>query len=194
MTLDDVYEDIRSDSAFDHLRGDGIVLVPGRGLSLNPLAFVVGDAPGALDNTLRRPFSGPEGVVLERLMDLAGFSARSKVSDGYIPNSWLTNVIKYRLPGNRTPTRKEVADAVPHLRNEYRAVDCPSIIIAVGSVARRAFDMQTAKTGQVFGHDRMFMVHMYHPSYGLQHPSVQPDIEKHWFELPQRLRDAGALP
>ena len=67
--------------------------MPGEG---NPKAAVmlVGEAPGAREDAAGRPFVGPAGWLLDRLLGEAGL-AREDV--------YITNVLKHRPPGNRAP-------------------------------------------------------------------------------------------
>lgn len=177
--LADVYEAYRADSAFDHLRTPGIVLVPGEG-SPRPTIMVVGEAPGATENTARRPFVGASGQALRSLIfDSAGLDEA---------DLWITNVVKYRPPGNRTPERAEIACSVPHLREEYKAIGSPPVIIAVGAVAKYAMapGMQgvLSVAGQPFElRTGVYTWIMIHPSYGLRNPGARPKMEEHWTAL-----------
>src|ERR671910_3084727 len=72
-------------------------MVPGEG---NPNAAVVfvGEAPGATEDTLGRPFVGRAGKLLDELLAEAGL-VRGDV--------WITNVVKARPPKNRDPKAVE---------------------------------------------------------------------------------------
>lgn len=61
---------------------------------------LVGEAPGAREDLTGRPFVGPAGRFLDRLLAEQGFS-RSDI--------FLTSCVKCRPPGNRTPHRRELA-------------------------------------------------------------------------------------
>lgn len=180
MTLADVYEAYRSDRRFDHLRSDHIVLVPGEGSS-RPNVFVVGEAPGASENTARRPFVGASGQVLRSLIKDA---AMLQLTDYFI-----TNVVKYRPPGNRTPTPEEVAASLPYLRREYSALGGPAVIVAVGGTAFSAFNPARnvspggilAKAGKSIALPAgKALWPMIHPAYGLRNPDARPKMEEHW--------------
>ena len=64
----------------------------------SPVAFV-GEAPGADEDRLGKPFVGKSGKVLSRLMEEVGL-VRSTV--------FITNTVKCRPPNNRDPTAKEM--------------------------------------------------------------------------------------
>jgi uracil-DNA glycosylase len=183
-TLAEVYDEYRLDPRFDHLRTDGIVLVPGEGSPV-PKIFIVGEAPGATENLQRRPFVGASGRALRSLI---GDSA------GLDPTDWfLTNTVKYRPPGNRTPTRDEIAASVSYLRAEYAAVGSPPVLVAVGNPARIALapDLIGGTTGLA---GRPYSVHgkwiwvMVHPRYALTNRKYRPTMESHWETLGEWFR------
>lgn len=96
---------------FQHLRrpsGVATRFVPGDG-SLRPVMILVGEAPGSREDYVGSPFVGPAGRFLDELLFLEGWH-REEV--------WVTNVLKFRPPGNREPTEAEVSAARPYLRRE----------------------------------------------------------------------------
>ena len=163
----------------------------------NPEAFIFGEAPGAQEETKRRPFVGPAGVVMRDLMAVAGFysSADDKRWDGLEggPNCWLTNTIKFRPPRNRKPTPLEIKAARPWLRAEWAAVGKPQLIIPVGGVALEAITGRQQSILVAAGkcHNyrskegrELFIWPMVHPSYGLRGgPQVQELLEQDWENL-----------
>jgi uracil-DNA glycosylase len=191
VDLGDVYEVIRDDDRWDHLRAGGIVLVPGRGNSVDPLAMLVGEAPGANENLQRRPFCGPSGRVLTQLMALAGLYAEPREygdnewSDTVGSNAFITNVVKYRPPGNRTPTASEVMVGVEALREEWKAVGRPRLIVAVGATARAALTPVELrlKPGNwwAYSSGQTFVWVQYHPAWGLrQGDRGRATMERQW--------------
>lgn len=213
LTVEDVYEGIRDAECWDHLRQPGIVLVKGEGQTVAPMALVVVGAPGATENTKRRPLCGPSGRVLTGMMSLAGLSTTDDACVGCDTphaqydcphrteeraNAFVTNAIKYRLPGNRVPDRLEILNAREELRQEWTALRRPKLIVAVGSVARLAVaplvqggwranpgDWVALSDGQTY------VWVQYHPSYGLQHPEARPAMEAQWERMGRALREGG---
>lgn len=201
MDLDDVYEAIREDIRWDHLRQPGIVLVKGRGQDVPGLclAMIVGEAPGATENMRRQPFCGPSGRVLDQLMDLAGLYAEDVPPNdddqgpnqavGTASNCFITNVVKYRPPGNRTPRPDEIAWGAEALRQEWTALGRPNLLVAVGATARAALVPKMFGTvapgrmvelGSQVGEGPFVWVH-YHPAWGLrQGESGRRTMEQHW--------------
>lgn len=197
--LEDVYESIREDDHWDHLREPGIVLVKGVGQTVNPTAMVVLGAPGATENTKRRPACGYIGRLLNQLMSSAGLNADEKLYGdillGTTLNAFVTCAIKYRLPGNRVPNTREILFGAESLRREWMAIGRPKLIVAVGSVARAALapveqaiapgDWLALPDGQTF------LWVQYHPTYGIQHPEARDKMERHWEAMGKWIRTNG---
>lgn len=197
--LEIIAEAQREDPAFGTLDK---TYVPGEGD--NPLAFIVGEAPGAQEAIAKRPFVGAAGVVMRDLMTIAGLRSdwRGKLTNAWVipnckhglpPNCWLTNVVKFHPPGNRNPTDWEIASARQYLRREWVAVGAPRIIIPVGGIALYAFTgrrqsilraagvMRCARS-RITG-DELYVWPMVHPSFGIRNPPVRPLLEKDWERL-----------
>lgn len=178
-----IWDRIRADPFWDHLRLDGIRLVPSVG-STRPVAFLVGEAPGATENTKGRPFCGASGRVLRDLMALAGLTE---------DNTYITNVIKYRPPGNRTPTIEEIRHGHEYLRQEFYAVGLPRVLIAAGGTARagllwssvgtQGFKMPTWGKPYTLPQTDWTLWPMYHPAFPLRQKAIRPTAERHWEEL-----------
>jgi len=109
----------------------------------NPGAAVmfVGEAPGAEEDRLGRPFVGPAGKLLDRLLAYAGF-ARTEV--------YITNVVKCRPPGNRLPAPAEAAACRPYLLEQIRLIR-PKIIVCLGALATQVLVDPQARITRVRG-------------------------------------------
>ncbi|HET6520130.1 MAG TPA: uracil-DNA glycosylase [Geminicoccaceae bacterium] len=88
----------------------------------------IGEAPGAEEDRQGRPFCGPSGRLLDRMLAAIGLD-RSEV--------YITNVIYWRPPGNRTPTAAEVAVCSAFLERQIELLN-PRLIVFVGGIAARA--------------------------------------------------------
>ena len=87
----------------------------------NPSAevMIIGEAPGGDEDRIGEPFVGRSGHLLYKMLTAVGL----KREDCYI-----TNVLPWRPPGNRTPTDSEVAVCLPFLRRQIELVK-PKIIL-----------------------------------------------------------------
>lgn len=193
--VQEVSEKLRADN-FPQL---STVYVPGEGG--NPVAFIVGEAPGANENMRHRPFVGKAGIVLRDLMADAGLCTerrliwRSKTDvDGKVtnPNCWLTNAVKFRPPGNRKPTPREVKAFRWVLREEWQAVGRPRVIVPIGNTAIEAVMGKSISILKMLGKWHtvrsrdgllMFVCPMVNPSFGLRNPALQPLLERDWQNL-----------
>lgn len=167
----------------------------------NPKAFIIGEAPGAHEDMALRPFVGPAGQVLRQLMAAADLYSKPQDIDGGLhgdvpvnANCWLTNVVKFRPRGNHTPSWFEIAPFRDLLRQEWKAVGRPSIIIPVGAVALTAIyghkhGISIMKMGgtriglRSKDGQELRICPMIHPSYGIRNPELQPTMEQHWTQL-----------
>jgi len=174
-------------------------MVPGFG-SYRPRAMILGEAPGATENNAGRPFCGASGRVLHQLMQLAGLYGEdwedAERKEYGVSNAFLTNVVKYRPPGNRTPYPEEIERARDYVRMEWIALGRPSCIVLVGVTAIMAIApaIKTARPrnpiGQPFRISSDLTVWpMFHPAYALRNPAIRPTVEEHWEALGTWLRD-----
>jgi DNA polymerase len=105
--------------------------VPGNG-SFSPAAVVIGEAPGAVEAKQGMPFVGKSGRFLtELLRDYSGVDRNAL---------WITNVVKYRPPQNRTPSGEEIAASLSLLKQELALVggNKTRAVIGLGRVACEA--------------------------------------------------------
>jgi uracil-DNA glycosylase family 4 len=134
----------------------------------NPRADVmfVGEAPGAVEDQTGRPFVGPAGQLLDRIITGAMGLQRSDV--------YIANINKCRPPGNRVPEPDEVAACLPYLRAQIAQVQ-PKVLVCLGRTAvhnllGRDEPMRTLR-GQELEYDGIPVVVTWHPAYLLREPS-----------------------
>lgn len=174
--------------------------VPGEGG--NPRVLIVGEAPGAQEDAAQRPFVGDAGRVLRDLMASCGIYTGETPHFGNA-NCWLTNVIHFRPPGNRTPTLAEIKVARFGLRDEWVAVGRPRIIVPVGGIALTAIMGERLSILRMSGKmlrelsrvdgKTMYIWPMIHPSAGLKNNALIPHIEKDWDKFHQWLAHKGEV-
>lgn len=115
--------------------------------------MLIGEAPGEREAELGVPFVGKAGRELDALLKGAGLER-----NGF----YITNVVKCRPPGNRKPTKDEVARCQPKLEEEIDRVR-PRIIVLLGATAAEAF-LGRVRMNELHGTfmGRFFV--SYHPS------------------------------
>ena len=101
----------------------------------NPQAKIVliGEAPGADEDRIGIPFVGRSGKLLDKMLAAIGLDR----SDYYI-----TNILPWRPPGNRTPTSGEIAVCLPFLKRQLEIINPDYILLLGGSSANALFDNQ----------------------------------------------------
>jgi uracil-DNA glycosylase family 4 len=133
--------------------------VPGEG-NADARIVLVGEAPGANEDRLGRPFVGAAGKFLDTLLAEAGLR-RDDV--------FITNVLKSRPPGNRDPRSDEVAHAWPWLEAQLAVIE-PELIVPLGRHALARFD-PTARIADVHGRPHHAngrdLFPLYHPAAAL---------------------------
>ena len=87
--------------------------------------FLVGEAPGENEDIQARPFVGRSGKILEGMMADAGLKRSDVV---------ITNTVKCRPPGNRDPTKEEMAACRPFLDSE---LEDARLVVGLGKSACR---------------------------------------------------------
>lgn len=93
--------------------------------------MLIGEAPGADEDRIGRPFVGRSGQLLDKMMAAIGMD-RSKY--------YITNVLPWRPPGNRTPTEAEIAVCLPFLKRQIDLINPDFILVLGGSAANALLD------------------------------------------------------
>ena len=147
--------------------------VPGEGAAHARLMFV-GEAPGADEDRLGRPFVGAAGQLLDKMIGAMGL-ARDQV--------FIANTLKCRPPGNRDPQEQEVAACLPYLQAQI-ALICPEVICSLGRHATHALlerkDPLARLRGRFFEYRGTPLLPTFHPSYLLRTPA---DKNTAWQDL-----------
>jgi len=140
-------------------------VVFGEGVLESTVMFV-GEGPGEQEDLQGRPFVGPAGQLLDRMMAAIGLSRED--------NAMICNIVKCRPPGNRTPSPEEGDKCLPFLRAQVDIVR-PRIIVCLGATAVRHIFSPAARITRVRGQwlDRkgFWITATYHPAALLRDPS-----------------------
>jgi uracil-DNA glycosylase len=177
--LERLYRKLRDDEEFKHL-SETANFVPGDGTWPAPTAMLIGEAPGAHEDKLCKPFVGRSGNFLDNCMWDAGL----KRADCFI-----TNVVKWRPPANRTPTALEIELSIPYLRKEVTTVlPDGGIIVLLGAVPLNMVDpdRRIGKChGEPFTNGKWTFIPMYHPSFVMRptSPFGRADYMKDWAKI-----------
>lgn len=174
-SLEDVLAAIRG-MREDPLADAGTNIVISRG---NPDAklLLIGEAPGPQENIQGKPFVGPAGQLLDKILLAAGFDPEKDV--------YITNSVFRMPPGGdgkafRKPSDAEVDYYRPFVFEIIRLVD-PHVILLTGNVACQSVLRKTGITslrGQWTQMGERWLMPIFHPSYLLRNPSREPGSPK----------------
>lgn len=89
--------------------------------------MLIGEAPGRDEDIAGRPFVGPAGQLLDKMLAAIG------LGEGDVH---ITNIVYWRPPGNRTPTPQEAQVCRPFLDRQIELVG-PDIIVTLGGPATK---------------------------------------------------------
>lgn len=180
--LDKIIAQMSSELSYDLAKTAN--LVPGEG-SPDARIIFIGEAPGAQEDQLKRPFVGRSGQLLRANIRRVGWSE----SDVYI-----TNVVKHRPPENRDPTPAEIEANKKFLNKQIDIIN-PDLIVTLGRFSMAKFfpDKKISHIrGKVFrirwyGKPK-FVVPLYHPAAALRNPVMKQAFESDFTKLPQILK------
>ncbi|NLK35767.1 MAG: uracil-DNA glycosylase [Gracilibacteraceae bacterium] len=139
-----------------HLSRTNTVL--GEGNPESKVMFV-GEAPGADEDRLGRPFVGKAGQLLDKALNALNFY-RDK-------NFYICNICKCRPENNRIPSDDEAEACLPYLRRQVVIVK-PQIIVCLGATsAKYIIDKQariTAIRGKWIERKGYHIIATFHPA------------------------------
>lgn len=96
--------------------------------------MLVGEAPGADEDMQGLPFVGQSGQLLNKILLSIGFKREQL---------YISNIVPWRPPGNRTPTNEEIAVCQPFIEKHIELVQ-PKVLILVGGIAAKTL-LRTAE-------------------------------------------------
>lgn len=153
-------------------------VVPGVGDEDADWMFI-GEGPGAEEDARGEPFVGQAGRLLDAMLSAIDLRRSEDV--------YITNAVKCRPPGNRTPEATEMGACLPYLRRQIELVR-PRIIVLLGKAAVHAVLGEEGTLGGLRGRKLFYrdrereipVVATYHPAYLLR---TLPDKAKAWEDL-----------
>lgn len=136
--------------------------------NLNAQIMIIGEAPGRDEDIQGHPFVGQSGKLLDKILEACGFDR--------IEHIYITNIIKCRPPGNRTPSLEEVRQCKPYLLQQIELIH-PEIMILLGAIALKSLVDPNLKITRVRGEwidwNNYFVIPIYHPSALLRNPALK---------------------
>jgi uracil-DNA glycosylase len=165
------------------LRATAKSLVFADGNAQAPFMFV-GDVPGREDDLEGRLFSGPVGLLIDRMLASIGLDRRS---------AYLGAMIPWRPPGNRAPTPFEVDVCLPFIQRHIELA-APKVLVLMGELPAKRLTGAAESILRLRGQWREVVLPngqtipslpMLHPAYLMKQPAQK---RLAWADL-QALRD-----
>jgi DNA polymerase len=130
---------------------------------------VVGESPGAPDADSEKPFMGPVGQLLEKILSSIGLK-REEV--------YLTNVVKYISQGDEL-TPDILKFFTPFLHREILAIK-PKVVISLGNTPTKAL-LNTKKPiskirGEFYDYNGIQLMPTFNPAYLLRDASKKREV------------------
>ena len=135
--------------------------------NLQAKLMLVGEGPGATEDETGRPFVGPAGQLLDKMLAAIDL----KREDVYI-----ANIVKCRPPGNADPRPEYAEQCIGYLREQVRFIH-PRVLVLLGRIAvQNLLKIQSGIGrihGQVYERKGFLFVPTYHPSALLRNPELK---------------------
>lgn len=163
----------------------------------NPEAKVmfIGEAPGADEDRIGKPFVGVSGQLLDRMLDSIGLDRQSV---------YITNMINWRPPGNRKPTTAETLMCLPFI-HRHIALIAPEVLVLVGGTSAGTLLARKEGIGKLRGRWLTYSppeplpngpgpidaLAIFHPAYLLRQPSLKREAWRDLLTLRERLDRSG---
>jgi DNA polymerase len=154
----------------------------------NPEAdiMVIGEAPGREEDIAGKPFIGPAGQLLDKMLASIGLTEET---------AYLTTVVNWRLPKGRNPTAEDIAICAPFLHRHIE-LSAPKVIMLVGGTALTALTglssvMKNRGQWQVvkIAEKDIPALPIYHPTTLLKQPMLKKEAWRDLLALRERLGD-----
>jgi len=182
MKIDDVIKDLKDHKSNLQKTAKNLVVYDG---NLNAKVMLIGEAPGRDEDQQGIPFVGRAGQLLNKML----LAINLQREDVYI-----TNVVNWRPPDNRTPNDEEILEFLPFLQRQIDIIK-PKFIFLVGGVAAKAILSTPLALGKLRGkwHEYKSLnldesiptIASYHPAFLLR----SPQYKKHSWEDLQMLQE-----
>ena len=148
--------------------------------------MIVGEAPGRDEDEQGKPFVGRAGQLLDRMLAAIGLDRRSPDLERAV---YITNILPWRPPQNRTPTAEEIAMLRPFVVRHVELA-APDLVVAMGNTACAGLLGQKGIT-RIRGTWTSFAgrpcLPMFHPAFLLRTPHAKREAWADLLSLKARL-------
>jgi uracil-DNA glycosylase len=157
----------------------------------NAPVMLVGEAPGADEDKQGKPFVGQSGQLLDRILKSIGLARGEEDPSKAI---YISNILNWRPPGNRTPTDGEVQISLPFIERHIELIH-PKVLILCGGVSAKGLLQSGESISKLRGRFHEYQpsvlkkdthiktipaIATYHPAYLLRTPSQKKAV---WMDM-----------
>ncbi|MBQ9334985.1 MAG: uracil-DNA glycosylase [Alphaproteobacteria bacterium] len=145
--------------------------------------MIIGEAPGQDEDEQGKPFVGQSGKLLNNMLASVGLS-RDEV--------YISNILFWRPPGNRTPSAEEIAFCMPYVEQHVKLVK-PKVLLLLGGVAVKSILNTSESISRLRGSKNTYMgintIASFHPAYLLRSPNQKAVAFRDFILLKKTLLD-----
>ena len=148
--------------------------------NVNSHLMIIGEAPGQEEDEQGIPFVGRAGQLLNKMLSAINLDRK---------DIYITNVLPWRPPQNRTPTDKEILEFLPFLQRQIEIIK-PQILYILGTTAAKAILSTPQSLGKLRGkwyeyktislESTIDVLVSYHPAFLLRSPNYKKEA---WSDL-----------
>jgi DNA polymerase len=179
-----VYNQARACTKCPELAATRTQVVFGAGNADADLMFV-GEAPGANEDRVGRPFVGQAGKLLDQLLGEIGLQRE---------DVFITNVLLCRPPGNRDPQPVEIENCQGYLMRELELIE-PRVVCTLGNFATKLLRGDSAGITRVHGQAEVRTIGtravrlfpLFHPAAALYTPRMLEVLREDFARIPELL-------
>jgi DNA polymerase len=149
--------------------------------------MLVGEAPGEEEDRQGKPFVGASGRLLDRMLGAIGLDRQ---------HAYISNILPWRPPGNRSPTPAEIAVCLPFIERHISLVQ-PQALVFLGGTAAKTLLNRSEGITRLRGHwldwqpagvfRAIPAIATYHPAYLLRSPAAKREAWRDFLEVRRRL-------
>lgn len=155
-------------------------LVFGEG-NIDCKVMFIGEAPGANEDKIGKPFVGRSGQLLDKLLTEINLKRESV---------YISNIVKRRPPENRDPLPEEIEAYKPYLEKQIEIIK-PKVIVTLGRFSMNYFLPQAKISndhGKIFKTKEFIIYPLYHPAAALRSTTVLEDLRRDLKKLSEILK------
>ncbi len=164
----------------------------------NPKAriMLVGEAPGADEDRQGKPFVGVSGQLLDKILKCINLD---RTEEDPAKSIYISNVLNWRPPGNRTPSPAEIDASLPFIEKHIALIN-PQILILCGGVSAKALLHTDSPISRLRGKFQDYSpqtlpegkaipaMATYHPAYLLRTPSAKKAVWADMLMIQDKIR------